>query len=243
AGLERLAVFETSALARVVGVLDQLAHGHHRRRVEVVAEDLHQAFEVDAGLVQSRHGVLIYHRHMGIASRIAARVPREFWLRPAAEIWETEHRLMHALGRARPPAAVQWMVTRSCDLHCGHCYAEAGRRAHHELTTDEARELVIDAVADMGCPLLVFAGGELWLRRDIEQLSAHAVARGLEWAMHTHGGHVAKHREFLRRHPPALAAISLDGDAALHDGFRGKPGSHAAALAAVRELVEAGCRE
>lgn len=180
---------------------------------------------------------------MGIASRIAARVPREFWLRPAAEIWETEHRLMHALGRARPPAAVQWMVTRSCDLHCGHCYAEAGRRAHHELTTDEARELVIDAVADMGCPLLVLAGGELWLRRDIEQLIAHAVARGLEWAMHTHGGHVTKHREFLRRHPPALAAISLDGDAALHDGFRGKPGSHAAALAAVRVLVEAGCRE
>ena len=64
---------------------------------------------------------------MGIAQLIAARVPRE--LRPTADIWETEHRLLHALGRTRPPAAVQWMVTRSCDLHCGHCYAQAGRKA------------------------------------------------------------------------------------------------------------------
>lgn len=178
---------------------------------------------------------------MSIATRIAARVPRE--LRPTAAIWETEHRLLHALGRARPPAAVQWMVTRSCDLHCGHCYAQAGRKAQGELTGEEARRLVIDATADMGCPLLVLAGGELWLRRDIEELIEHAVARGLEWAMHTHGGHVPKHRALLKRHPPVLAAISLDGDRELHDRLRGKVGSHEAALAAVRVLVEAGCRE
>jgi|GEM_PF-125699 len=178
---------------------------------------------------------------MGIAQRIAARVPRD--LRPTTAIWETEHRLLHALGRARPPAAVQWMVTRSCDLHCGHCYAQAGRKAQDELSSEEARRLVIDAVADLGCPLLVLAGGELWLRRDIEGLIEHAVARGLEWAMHTHGGHVANHRELLRRHPPSLAAISLDGDRELHDRLRGKVGSHDAALSAVTVLVEAGCRE
>lgn len=178
---------------------------------------------------------------MGIATRIAARVPRE--LRPDAAIWETEHRLLHALGSARPPAAVQWMVTRACDLRCEHCYAEAGHKAHGELSTEEARSLVIDATADMGCPLLVLAGGELWLRRDIEGLIEHAVARGLEWAMHTHGGHIHKHRELLRRHPPALAAISLDGDHELHDRLRGKLGGHKAALEAVAILVEAGCRE
>jgi MoaA/NifB/PqqE/SkfB family radical SAM enzyme len=180
---------------------------------------------------------------MGIAQRISARLPRELRIRPTTEIWETEHRLLHALGRARPPEAVQWMVTRSCDLHCAHCYAKAGHKAKGELTTDEAKRLVIDATADMGCPLLVLAGGELWLRRDIETLIEHAVARGLEWAMHTHGGHVPKHRELLRRHPPALAAISLDGDREFHDRFRGKAGSHDAALAAVEVLREVGCRE
>ncbi|MFV8754615.1 radical SAM protein [Nannocystaceae bacterium ST9] len=173
---------------------------------------------------------------MGIVHRLADRLSH-------TEVWETEHRLLHALGRARPPAAVQWMVTRRCDLACGHCYAQAGRKAFGELDTDEAKRLVVDATAELGCPLLVLAGGELWLRPDIEALIEHAVGRGLDWAMHTHGGHVAKHRELLRRHPPSLAAISLDGDRELHDGFRGKVGSHAAALEAVRVLVDAGCRE
>ena len=180
---------------------------------------------------------------MGIAQRITARLPLQPWTRPAAEVWETEHRLHHALGIVRPPAALQWMVTRSCDLHCGHCYAEAGRRARGELTTEEAKRLVVDPCVEMGCPLLVLAGGELWLRRDIEAIIEYAVGRGLEWAMHTHGGHIPKHRELLRRHPPSLAAISLDGDSERHDRFRGKEGCHAAVLAAVQELVQAGCRE
>ncbi|MEZ4385751.1 MAG: radical SAM protein, partial [Nannocystaceae bacterium] len=180
---------------------------------------------------------------MGIAHLLAERLPRDLRGAHAAEIWETEHRLLHALGRVRPPAAVQWMVTQSCDLKCGHCYASAGRRAPEELTTAEAERLIIDQVAALGCGLLVLAGGELWLRRDIEGLIERAVDRGLEWAMHTHGGHVPKHRALLERHPPALAAISLDGGREHHDSFRGRAGSFDAALEAVRVLVDAGCRE
>jgi MoaA/NifB/PqqE/SkfB family radical SAM enzyme len=89
----------------------------------------------------------------------------------------------------------------------------------------------------------VIAGGELLLRKDIPEIVAYAAEQGLEWAMHTHGLHVPKFRSLLARHPPALAAISLDGERELHDLFRGRRGSFDGALAAIRLLKEVGCRE
>ena len=174
------------------------------------------------------------------------------YTRHAKEVWRKETELLAAAGLARPPVAVQWIVTSACDLSCPHCYSGAGRRRKDELTTQEAKHRVIDELAAMvaedeggatALPVLVLAGGELLLRRDIPELVAHATERGVPWAMHTHGAHVPKHRQWLERMPPRLAAISLDGDAEVHDGFRGRTGSHAAALDAVRLLREIGCPE
>lgn len=172
---------------------------------------------------------------MGLLHRLYARA--------APEVWETETRLLHALRLVRRPVAVQWIATAMCDLRCPHCYSGAGKRAEGELTTQEAIRLVVDELVALGRPTFVIAGGELLLRRDIAEIVAHARAQGLEWAMHTHGGHVPKFRSLFERHPPTLAAISLDGEARQHDLFRGRQGSHAAALAAIRTLKECGCPE
>ncbi|MDC0719376.1 radical SAM protein [Nannocystis bainbridge] len=172
---------------------------------------------------------------MGLLHRLYARA--------APEVWETETRLLHALRLVRRPVAVQWIATAMCDLRCPHCYSGAGKRAEGELTTQEAIRLVVDELVALGKPTFVIAGGELLLRRDIAEIVAHARAQGLEWAMHTHGGHVPKFRSMFERHPPTLAAISLDGEARQHDLFRGRQGSHAAALAAIRTLKECGCPE
>ncbi|MBI4952015.1 MAG: radical SAM protein [Myxococcales bacterium] len=165
------------------------------------------------------------------------------YARHAPSVWEAETRLLHAFRLVRRPVAAQWLVTNACDLACPHCYSHAGKRGAHELTTAEAKALVVDELVALGKPLLVLAGGELLLRRDIPELVDYACGRGLAWAMHTHGLHVPRFRELLRRHPPALAAISLDGDRALHDGFRGRAGSFDGALEAIRVLKDAGCRE
>jgi radical SAM protein with 4Fe4S-binding SPASM domain len=61
--------------------------------------------------------------------------------------------------------------------------------------------------------------------------------------MHTHGGHVPRFKALFEECPPSLAAISLDGVEERHDAFRGRRGSFAAALAAIRVLKEAGCPE
>ncbi|MEZ4452747.1 MAG: radical SAM protein [Nannocystaceae bacterium] len=172
---------------------------------------------------------------MGLLQRLYAR--------NAPAVWEAETRLLSVLRLSRRPVAVQWIVTSACDLHCPHCYSSAGRRTRGELTTDEARRLLIDEVVKMGRPTLVLAGGELLLRRDIPELVEYAASQGLRWAMHTHGLHVPRHRDLFERCPPALAAISLDGPEDLHDAFRGKVGTYAAVMEAVRVLKESGCPE
>lgn len=151
--------------------------------------------------------------------------------------------MLRRLGLVRRPAAVQWIVTSLCDLHCPHCYSSAGKRAEGELTTDEAKHLLVDQLVEMGCPLLVLAGGELLLRKDIPELIRYACSRGLDYAMHTHGRLVPRHRALFEAHPPVLAAISLDGPQAFHDSFRGHVGSFEDALAAMAVLDEVGCEE
>ena len=157
------------------------------------------------------------------------------YARNAATVWELEARLMRAHGTFRPPAAVQWIATRSCDLRCGHCYSRAGHRHPDELTTDEARALIDELVA-MGCSDLVIAGGEPLIRRDLAEIVRYAVSRGIRWSLHTHGGLVLRHRALFEQHPPALVAVSLDGPEAVHDAFRGRVGSFRAALDAVAFL-------
>ena len=96
---------------------------------------------------------------MGLLHRLYARA--------APEVWETETRLLHVLRLVRRPVAVQWIVTAACDLHCPHCYSSAGKRAVGELSTEEAKRLIVDELVALGKPTLVLAGGELLLRRDI----------------------------------------------------------------------------
>lgn len=172
---------------------------------------------------------------MGLLHRLYAR--------SAPEVWETETRLLRVLRLVRRPLAVQWIATSACDLHCPHCYSEAGKKTAGELTTAEVKHRLVDELVALGKPTFVIAGGELLLRKDIPEVVAYAVEQGLEWAMHTHGLHVPKFRSMLARHPPSLAAISLDGERVLHDLFRGRQGSFDGALAAIRVLKEVGCRE
>src|SRR5436190_6848226 len=154
----------------------------------------------------------------------------------ARDVWRAEGRILDRLGRVRPPVAVQWITTSACDLHCPHCYSRAGRRSPGELTTEEAKRLVVDELVALGRPLLVLAGGETLLRRDIGDIVAHAAARGVPWSLHTHGGAVEHLAAVLARHPPALAAVSLDGPREVHDAFRGRAGSFDAALGAIATL-------
>ncbi len=138
---------------------------------------------------------------------------------------------------------VVWNVTQRCNLSCAHCYFEAGERVgRDELTTDEGKALIAD-LAGMGCPVLLFSGGEPLLREDIFELGREAVAKGLRAVLSTNGTLITP--DVARRIAQAgfsYVGISIDGAEATHDAFRRRKGAFREAVAGIRNCLEAGVK-
>ena len=73
---------------------------------------------------------------------------------------------------------VSWNVTNKCNLLCEHCYRDAGKKVKNELSTIEGKSL-LDEIAKAGFKLMIFSGGEPFLRKDILELTRHAASLGL----------------------------------------------------------------
>ena len=138
-----------------------------------------------------------------------------------------------------------WNLTDRCNLSCTHCYNKSGlgRTTVGELTTEEALR-VIDDLADMGIPLLLFSGGEPLMREDIWDLARHAKSRGLKMALSTNGTLITPDvAGRIKECGIEYAGISLDGARAeTHDRFRNLPGAFEQTLAAFAACREAGLR-
>jgi radical SAM protein with 4Fe4S-binding SPASM domain len=132
----------------------------------------------------------------------------------------------------RPFIAI-WELTRACDLVCLHCRAEACKdRDPAELTTDEGKQL-LDRLAAGGVPLVVLTGGDPAKRDDLVQLVSYGTSRGLSMALTPSATPLVTDELIHELAEAGLTrlAISIDGpDAAVHDAFRGIPGSFDAAL-------------
>jgi AdoMet-dependent heme synthase len=128
----------------------------------------------------------------------------------------------------RAPLLLIWEVTRSCELSCKHCRAEAiNQRDPRELSLEEGKHLV-DDVAAMGTPLMIFTGGDPLQRDDLEDLIAHAKSKGLRvGTIPATTGRLTRERvASLKAAGVDQMALSLDGpDAATHDAFRRVEGS------------------
>ncbi|MBI3750130.1 MAG: TIGR04053 family radical SAM/SPASM domain-containing protein [Chloroflexi bacterium] len=145
----------------------------------------------------------------------------------------------------RAPMLVYWETTLSCGLACRHCRAEANtNRAPDELTTAEGLQL-LDRLTGFGQPYphVVFTGGDPLRREDLELLVAAATARGIgaslapaATSMLTAGRLAA-----LKAAGIQTMSLSIDGSTpALHDGFRGVPGTFDATIEAAGIAHEVG---
>ena len=143
----------------------------------------------------------------------------------------------------KAPFVAIWETTRSCDLACKHCRAEALRDPlPGELSTEEGFA-VLDELGAMGTPICVLSGGDPAKRRDLCSLISRGKERGMRMATIPAAtplltpGLVAS----LKDAGLDQIAFSLDGpDADLHDAFRGTPGAFERTLAGAAYAAAAG---
>ncbi len=149
---------------------------------------------------------------------------------------------MLQFSNARRPVVV-WNMTSRCNLECRHCYIESGPESEsRNLSTAEARALV-DDLAALGAPVLLFSGGEPLLREDVFELAEYASARGLRPSLSTNGTLITA--DVARRIAAAgfaYVGVSLDGAQATHDFFRNRAGAFEAALEGLANCAATGLR-
>lgn len=137
---------------------------------------------------------------------------------------------------------IAWEVTRSCNLACKHCRAEAHPDPYPgEFSTDEAKAL-IDTFPETGSPIIIFTGGEPLLRPDIFELVRHARSRDLRCVMAPNGTLITpENARLMKESGISRCSISIDGpEAGSHDLFRGVPGAFEASLRGISLLKEQG---
>jgi radical SAM protein with 4Fe4S-binding SPASM domain len=137
---------------------------------------------------------------------------------------------------------VVWNMTTRCNLRCAHCYNESGEACEGELTTAEARAL-IDDLAEMKAPVLLFSGGEPLARADVFGLGAYAAAQGIHPVLSTNGTLITP--EVAARLGDAgfrYVGVSIDGARQTHDRFRCREGAFDAAWRGIRNCRAAGLR-
>ncbi len=141
------------------------------------------------------------------------------------------------------PFLIIWEMTRACPLACIHCRASAQRDPlPGELSTQEGKKL-IDDVVSMGCPIIIFSGGDPLQRKDLFELVRYAHEKNLRTATIPAASPQLNKDAFFKLKEAGLdqVAFSLDyPQEKLHDEFRKTPGTFRKTLEAVAWAKEAG---
>ena len=138
---------------------------------------------------------------------------------------------------------VVWNVTRRCNLKCVHCYAHAKNTSFdNEMSTDQGKQL-IDDLAEFGSPVILFSGGEPLVRKDLPQLAAYAVEKGMRAVISTNGTLITPETaRNLKKIGLSYIGISLDGMEEVNDRFRGVSGAFQSALEGIKNSQAAGIK-
>jgi radical SAM protein with 4Fe4S-binding SPASM domain len=149
--------------------------------------------------------------------------------------------LLRFSAQTRP--VVMWNLTAHCNLACQHCYMDASQEAKAEMTLEEGVAL-IDELAQLKVPILIFTGGEPLLSRNFYALAFHAREVGLKAVISTNGTLITPEvARLLAEARIRYVGVSLDSsDPKRHDAFRGVAEAHARALQGLRNARDAGLK-
>lgn len=152
---------------------------------------------------------------------------------------------MSPVNFEQAPILLFWETTKACLLACRHCRAEAiAEGVPGQLTTEEGMRLIDDLrTFTPRFPVIIFTGGDPFMRADLYELAAHARSYGMPIGFAPSVTPLLT-REAARRMREVGAkavSISLDGaDAKTHEGVRQVQGHFFKTEEAVRMLVDEG---
>jgi len=148
-------------------------------------------------------------------------------------------RLIARTVRKRRPLSVHFDLTYRCNERCVHCYLD--HEDHGELTTSECIN-ALEQLARAGALFLTFSGGEIFLRKDLEEILT--VARRLQFDISLKTNALlltAERARMLHRLGVRRVQISVySSEAAVHDAITKVQGSLQRSLAAIPLLQEQG---
>ncbi len=139
------------------------------------------------------------------------------------------------------PFLVVWDFTRRCNLRCKHCYADAGKPAPDELTTEQAKE-VVEQLDRAGVVAVALSGGEPTLRDDFLEIVSYIHERGMYVSVASNGTLITKRlARQMKKAGVGYVEISLDHtNPKIHDEFRGVEGAWQRAVEGIKNCVKAG---
>lgn len=139
------------------------------------------------------------------------------------------------------PINVEIEITDKCNLKCKHCYLAPKRRPI--LSNSEIKD-IIDNLKSLGCFVLTFTGGEVFLRKDTLDLLKYA--RDAQFAVEvlTNGTLITEEiaQELAYLGISRVQVSIYSADPAVHDRITGVEGSLEKTIAGVKALTAHGIR-
>ena len=135
-----------------------------------------------------------------------------------------------------------WECTLRCNLSCRHCGSDCRvAPGVADMPLADFLKVLDEEVTPHVNPadvLIIFSGGEVLVRADLEEAGAEVTRRGYPWGMVTNGMALTPER-FRRLLDAGLrsVSVSLDGFEREHNYIRGHARSYDRALDAVRMVV------
>ena len=127
--------------------------------------------------------------------------------------------------RPAAPFYVQFEVTDACNHQCFFCYNHATKTRGQELSTEEAKDILLQ-MREAGVFSVNFNGGEPLMRRDIFELASYAKALGFDIHMNTNATLIDSEKaDRISALFPSICTSVLAASPEKHDRLVGIPGA------------------
>lgn len=134
-----------------------------------------------------------------------------------------------------------WNFTNRCNLSCLHCYSKSTLDEVDTLTTEQIKKTILE-MKESGIKFIIFSGGEPLTRKDLFEIADFCKANGVITYLSSNGLYFTKSNVQKIVDTFNYIGISVDGDEATHDYFRGLKGAFKETIKAVLLANETGAK-